>query len=65
MKSSAALDVRAWYAELLQQWGERDDARAIAEDALRHVNRMSSHAKQINDPWIRRLRQVLSQHASR
>lgn len=64
LKTSAALDVRAWYAELLQQWGERDDARVIAEDALRHVNRMSPHAKQINDPWIRRLRQVLSHHAS-
>lgn len=62
LKSSASLDIRAFYAEQLQQWGERDDAHAIAEDALRHVNRMSPHSKQINDPWIRRLRQVLAQH---
>lgn len=58
LKSSAALDVRAHYAELLLAWGDADAARALSEDALRHVHRMSPHAKQINDPWIRRLRQV-------
>ena len=60
LQSSAAFDVRAWYAEFLQAGGDIDAARALAEDTLRHVNRMSSHARQINDPWIRRLRQVLA-----
>lgn len=60
LKSSAAFDVRAYYAELLLGWGDTAAARALAEDTLRHVHRMSSHARQINDPWIRRLRQVIA-----
>lgn len=60
LQSSAALDVRAWYADFLAEWGDDTAARALAEDSLRHVHRMPSHARRINDPWIRRLRQILA-----
>lgn len=60
LQSSAALDVRAWYAEFLSEWGNETAARTLAEESLRHVHRMPSHARRINDPWIRRLRQILA-----
>lgn len=60
LRASSGFDVRAYYAEVLAEWGELDAAKALADDALRHVHRLSSHAKHLNDPWIRRLRQIQS-----
>ena len=60
LRATAAFDVRAYYAELLAEWGELDAAKALSEESLRHVHRMPAHARHVNDPWIRRLRQVQS-----
>jgi hypothetical protein len=56
MRSSATLDIPAHYAGYLAQWGEADAARAIADEALRHVSRLNRHAREVNAPWIKRLR---------
>lgn len=58
MKYASGLEVPAYYAEALAGWGDTDAARALCEDALKHVHRMSAHARQLNDVWIRRLRQI-------
>lgn len=56
MRGSATLDIPAFYAGYLAQWGEADAARAIADQALRHVARLNRHAREVNAPWIKRLR---------
>jgi hypothetical protein len=58
MRGAATLDIRAWYAGYLLEWGEADAARTIADEALRHVDRLNRHAREVNEPWIRRLRSV-------
>lgn len=58
MRGSAALDIPAWYGGYLRQWGDADAARALADEALRHVARLNRHARELNAPWIRRLREL-------
>lgn len=60
MRGSATLDIPAYYAGYLKQWGEADAARAIADEALRHVSRLNRHAREVNAPWIKRLRSLQS-----
>ena len=60
MRGSATLDIPAFYAGYLKQWGEVDSARAIADEALRHVSRLNRHAREVNAPWIKRLRSLQS-----
>ena len=53
---SASLEARAYYADALAQWGDADAARELSREALRHVNRLSRHATELNAPWIKALR---------
>ncbi len=53
---SASLEARARYADALAQWGETDAARALADEALKHVDRMPKHALEFNAAWIKALR---------
>ena len=53
---SASLEARAYYADALAQWGDVDAARELSREALRHVNRLSRHAAELNAPWIKALR---------
>lgn len=56
MDYSASLEVRARYADLLAQWGETAAARALADEALKHVDRVPKHAVEFNAAWIKALR---------
>ncbi len=52
----ASLEPRAWYADVLADWGDTQAARALADEAMQTVKRMPRHARELNAEWIQRLR---------
>jgi hypothetical protein len=58
MRASATLDIPAHYAEYLVRWCETAAARTLADEALRHLPRLNRHARDVNAPWIKRLRAI-------
>ena len=52
----ASLEPRAWYADVLADWGDTQAARALADEAMQTVKRMPRHARELNAEWIHRLR---------
>jgi hypothetical protein len=54
----AGLEARTRYAEALQGWNEPREAAFVAAEALRLAERMPKHSRELNAPWIKRLKQV-------
>jgi hypothetical protein len=54
----AGLEARARYAEVLLAWQDRERLAALLEDTGKRIKRMPGATRDINKPWIERLKKV-------